>query len=251
MFVIPLVAVLLPVMIGQRYGLYVRRKSADVQDAPIGSVVGAALGLLAFMLAFTFDIVSNRYSDRKELLLQEVTDIRTTYLRAGLIPEPLRSESRKVLVEYVDLRVSLAKDFSNRDYGINRSQQILDSLWKGAETLAAQDKSSEAYSLYTGSVNDLVNLFNQRITLTFQYRIPETILYVLCIIAFFSMLTLGYQFGISGKENFTINLFLAIVFGAVMWLILALDHPETGLIQLNQQPVFVLQQQLHQSQNLK
>src|SRR5258707_6858630 len=149
MFLLPLIAVLIPVLIGQRYGLYVRKKSGEIQDSPVGSVVGAALGLLAFMLAFTFQIVDNRYDARKALLLDEVTNIRTTYLRAGLIPEPFRSDSKKALVEYVDMRVELARDISKLDYAKSRSQQILDSLWNYAEALASQDRSSEAYALFT------------------------------------------------------------------------------------------------------
>src|SRR5215813_4943397 len=128
-FLLPFIAVLLPVMIGQWYGLYVRKKSGEIHDSPVGSVVGAALGLLAFMLAFTFQIVDNRYDARKALLLDEVTNIRTAYLRAGLIPEPFSSDSRKILVEYVDVRADLARDVSKLDYAKSRSQQMLDSLW--------------------------------------------------------------------------------------------------------------------------
>lgn len=245
MFFLPLLAVLVPLYIGGRYGLHFRKKNGEVQDAPIGSVVGAALGLLAFMLAFTFQIVDNRYNSRKELLLEEVTTIRTAYLRAGLIPEPFRSATKKHLVDYVDVRVELANDISKIGYAKLRTEEILDSLWSFTEALAAEDRSSEVYSLYTTSVNDLVDLYNQRITVTLEYRIPQIILYVLFIIAFFSMLLLGYQFGVSGRQNFIVNLVLAFIFASVMWLILALDRPETGLIRVNQKPLFTLQKQLH------
>lgn len=77
-----------------------------------------------------------------------------------------------------------------------------------------------------------------------EYRIPPAILWVLTIITFLSMLALGYQFGISGKGSFRINLLLAIVFAMVMFLILALDRPETGLAKMNQKPMLTLQQQL-------
>ena len=81
--------------------------------------------------------------------------------------------------------------------------------------------------------------------MTLEYRIPPAILGVLFIITFLSMLALGYQFGISGKGSFRINLLLAIVFALVMFLILALDRPETGLAKLNQKPMFTLQKQIH------
>jgi hypothetical protein len=249
MFFIPVFTVLIPILIGQRLGLRSSKKLAEIQHAPVGSVVAAAFGLLAFMLAFTFQIASNRYDSRKQLLLDEVTNIRTTYLRAGLIPEPFQSGSRKLLVEYIDLRVELSNNISKLDTVLSRSQQILDTLWGYTETLAQQDRSSEVYALFTSSVNDLVDGFNQRITVTLEYRIPLIVLWVLFIISFFSMLVLGYQFGISGKGSFWVNLLLAIIFAVVIFLIMALDRPEKGLTKLNQAPVFKLQKQLKEKQS--
>src|SRR6188474_1951504 len=122
MFFLPFISVLIPILLGQRYGQYRKMKTEEVQHAPVGSVVGAAFGLLAFMLAITFQIAANRYDARKELLLQDVTNIRTAYLRAGLVPEPYRSNTKKFLVEYVDLRVDLANDLSTLNIGLSRSQ---------------------------------------------------------------------------------------------------------------------------------
>ena len=244
MFLLPFLAVLLPIFIGQRWGIFIRNKSSEIQSEPVGAVVTATFALLAFMLAFTFQIAANRFDARKQLLLDEVTNIRTTYLRAGLIPEPLRSETKKLLVEYVDLRIDLSRDISKLDAVMSRSQQILDRFWNFTETLAEQDRSSEVYALYTTSVNDLINNYNQRITMTLEYRIPAVILWILSIITIFSMITLGYQFGISGKGGFRISLVLAVVFALVIFLILVLDHPETGLAKLNQKPMLTLQQQL-------
>jgi len=244
MFFIPLMVVLIPIFIGQRYGIYRAKKSADIQHTPVGAVVGAAFGLLAFMLAFTFQIAANRYDARKGLLLDEVTNIRTAYLRAGLIPEPFRTETRKQLVEYVDLRLQLASDPSKLGLTMARSQQIPDSFWNYSENLGELDRRSENYALFISTVNDLVDNYNHRITMTLEYRIPVAILWVLFVITFLSMLALGYQFGISGKGSFRINLLLAIVFAMVMFLILSLDRPESGIAKLNQKPMLTLQHQL-------
>lgn len=248
MLLIPFLIVLIPIFIGQRYGIYISKKSTDIKDAPVGTVVGTAFGLLAFMLAFTFQIATNKYDARKGLLLDEVTNIRTTYLRAGLLQEPFRSDTKKLLVEYVDLRVELAKDTSTLRTALYRSQQILDTLWKCAEKLAEQDRSSEVYALFTTSVNDLVANYNQRVTMTLEYRIPSVVIWILVIVAFFSMLSLGLQFGISGKGYTSIKFLLAFIFAVVMLLILALDRPETGLAKLNQKPMLTLQKQLQAAQ---
>lgn len=247
MYLIPFFSVLVPILFGQGYGFYLKKKAVKVSDAPVGSVVVASLGLLAFMLAFTFQIVDNRYNERKKLLLDEVTAIRTTYLRAGLIPEPYKLKTRNLLIEYTDVRASIVNDLSPKklEHLRIRSQAILDSLWHYSEVLAAFDRSSEAFSLYTDSTNDLNEIYNQRVTYTFEYRIPFAILFILGVITLFSMFLLGYQFGISGKKNNVVAVIISIIFASLMWLILALDRPEQGFIRLNQQPIITLHKQLH------
>jgi hypothetical protein len=177
-----------------------------------------------------------------------VTNIRKTYLLADLVADPIRSGTKNLLVEYVDIRLQVANDISKLSHGMERSQQILDTLWNYSKKLAGEDRSSEIYALYTTSVNDLVDNYNQRITMTMEYRIPPAILFVLSVITFFSMFVLGYQFGISGKGNFGINLLLALIFTLVMFLILIIDRPETGVVKLNQKPMITLQHQLNAKQ---
>ena len=251
MFIIPLFAVLIPIFIGQRYGVYRSKKTPERETSSVGTIVSAALGLLAFLLAFTFQIAVNRYTDRKEMLINEVTTIRTAYLRSGLVPEPFLSETRKYLVEYTDLRVALAEDISELDKAMIRSEQILDTLWNYSERIAEQDRSSEAYSLYISSVNDLIDNYNQRVTISLEYRIPVSVLYTLTIITFLSMFTLGYQIGLSGRASFKLSVLLGIIFAIIIFLILALDRPELGLTRLNQKPMVKLQQQLHENVQMK
>lgn len=251
MFIVPLFAVLVPIFIGQRYGVYRSKKPPQTESAPVGTIVSAALGLLAFLLAFTFQIAVNRYADRKQMLIDEVTIIRTAYLRAGLVPEPFRAATRKLLIDYTNLRVELAKDISKLDLAMANTEDILDTLWIYSERIGEQDRSSEAYSLYISSVNDLVEKYNQRVTISLEYRIPVSVLYTLCIITFLSMFTLGYQIGLSGRGSLRLSVLLAIIFAIIIFLILALDRPELGLTKLNQKPMLKLQQQLNRDHQMK
>jgi len=248
MFLIPFFAVLLPLLIGQQLGVSSRKKSDEVPQIQISSVVVTAFGLLTLMIAFTFQIAASRYEARKQLLMDEVTKIRTGYLRAGLIPEPYRTNTKSLLIEYVDDRLQVAYDLEALGRALKRSQQILDSLWKYSEILAEQDRSSEAFALYIISVNEIIDAQNQRLTVALQYRIPRAVIISLFLIEIFSMLVLGYQFGISGKRNSKLNLVLALIFTVVIFLILVLDRPELGLSKLNQQPMQMLQEQMQGKQ---
>lgn len=244
MFLIPFFAVLIPLLIGQHLGVSARKKSDEVPHTQISSVVGTAFGLLALMIAFTFQIATSRYEDRKKLLMDEVTKIRTTFLRAGLTPEPYRSNTKSMLIEYVDTRLQVQYGLEGISHVLNRSQQILDSLWKYSEILAEQDRNSETFALYILSVNEMIDAQNQRLTVALQYRIPSAVIITLFVIEIFSMLVLGYQFGISGKGNSKLNIVLALIFTIVIFLILVLDRPELGLAKLNQKPMKTLQNQM-------
>jgi len=248
MFFLPLLCVMVAIYIGQIYGIYIIKKSPDLPKAAIGSIVSAVLGLLTFMLAFTFQIASSHYDARKTFILEEVSDVRTTYLRTELLKEPLRSGAQKLLTEYVDLWVDLSKDPSKIDTAISRSQKILDMLWNQVKSMPDTNRCSVEFSLYSTSVTKLIDSFNKRITLFVASRIPFAVLLVLYVGSFLSMMALGYQFGISGKGGFRVSLLLAFIFAMVIFLILALDHPETRLVKINQKPIITLQSQLHEKQ---
>ncbi|HLP27330.1 MAG TPA: hypothetical protein VK147_01740 [Candidatus Didemnitutus sp.] len=243
-FVIPFVVTILTIMLGEMMGRHHVKRYGTLDEGSISTVVGAAMALLAFLLAFTFQIVSDRLDTRRELLLDDVTNIRTTSLRAGLLPEPYRTRSRTLLKEYVNLRVELAGDVTKTYAVISRSHAIADSLWKYSEELSALDRSSESYSLYISSTNDLIEILNKRITMSLEYRIPETILWVLFAISTSTMLGLGFQFGAKGTGSMKLYIFWSVVFACVVWLILVLDRPETGMVRLSQEAVFRLQEEL-------
>ena len=247
MFFVPLFAILVPVWLGKRLGMYAKKKRGTIPDAPLSSMVGASLGLLAFMLAFVFQIVGGRYEKRKQLLLEEVADIRSSFLYAGLVPEPFRTSSRKMIITYVNVRINLGYQPTpgRLQEAKVTSQKILDSLWVYSEILAERDRGSEAYVLYAASISRLATLFNERISVGLNLRLHLAILCVITIVAFFSMLTLGYQFGIAGGVSNAVIVVLGITFAVVMWLIFALDRPEEGLIKVNPKAMLTLQQQLN------
>ena len=84
-FCLTVAMVLVSIWIGTFLGQRRRRKPDHEAEASLGAIISATLGLLAFMLAFTFGIAAERFQTRRQLLLEEVNAIGTTYLRAGLL----------------------------------------------------------------------------------------------------------------------------------------------------------------------
>ena len=104
-FLATVAVVLLAVEGGFRLGQYRRRRSEQEDRPPVGEMVAATLALLGFMLAFTFGLAASRFDVRRGLVIDEANAIGTTYLRAGLLPEPHRSDVQSLLREYVDVRL--------------------------------------------------------------------------------------------------------------------------------------------------
>jgi len=246
-FGITVVMVLLSIWTGAFLGNRRRRHPDLESESSFNTIIGATLGLLAFMLAFTFGIAADRYQIRKQLLLNEVNAIGTAYLRAGLLLEPHRSEVQELLREYVDIRANLARETTNQQIeklkeAFFRSEALQDQLWSHAVALAAADRSSEIDALFISSLNEVIDFHNSRVTVL-QYHIPTLIWYVLFFITILSMATVGFQSGLSGKSSFKMGIVLALTFSAVIFLIADLDRV-TGNLQVNQQPMFDLQKKL-------
>ena len=108
LFILTVVLVFGAILAGRAMGAWMKEKTGGTES--IGSVVGATLGFLAFLLAFTFNMAANRYDSRKSLMVEELNAIDATYRRAGLLPEQASIEIRSLLKEYIDLRISLAQD---------------------------------------------------------------------------------------------------------------------------------------------
>ena len=247
-FCLTFAMVLFAVWIGRFLGNR-RRSLPDHEDASsLGTIVGSTLGLLAFMLAITFGMAADRFQIRKQLLLDEVNAIGTTYLRAGLLQEPHRSEVIKLLREYVDLRANLSKEKPAEQIKkihevISRSEAIQNQMWSHAVAMARKDRNSEIDSLFISSLNDVIDYHNKRITVA-RYSISTPIWVALYFITILSMLMVGYQIGLSGKSNVKVIFLLALTFSAVVFLILDLDRAAEGRIKVSQQPMLELQKMM-------
>lgn len=238
-----ILVVMLSLETGYRLGHRSRRKSEGEKEAPISTMAGSVLGLVAFMMAFTFGIVSNRYEGRKNLVREEANCIGTAYLRADFLPDPDRAEAKALLKEYVADRLMVIDELRSGkrtlgDLGevISKAGRIHERLWGMAIMNAEKNMDSDVYSLYITSLNDLIDLHAMRVAVSLQARIPAGIWFSLGSLTMFGMVSIGYQMGIAGSRRSLVQGILAISFSIVIALIATLDRPDTTYITVSQQP---------------
>lgn len=240
------VVVLLSVFLGFRLAVWRRRRPAGKEEhAPegIGAVVAALFGLLAFMLAFTFGMAASRREARRDLLLDEVNSISTTYLRAGLLDESHCRDVRQLLRRYVDLRIDIAEHPELMVSALAEARSLHVQLWSHAEQLAAEElKNPDIVSLFVVSLNQTIDLQTSRVT-NFSYRIPLVVWLAFFILTVISAMSLGYSFGSqSDRCNWTVAAMLSISFATVVLLIFDLDRGAEGWLRISQQPMYELRQ---------
>ena len=247
-YIIIVIIILIAIRIGFMFGDYHRKKGGETALGPVNTVVGALMGLMAFLLAFIFGITASRYDAKKNLLLDEVNAIETTYKKAGLIVEPYRSSIRNNLREYVSIRLDLATNNASFDETIKTSERIFNSMWDNAAAYAREQPSNGAViSLMISSLNQLHELEIKRIAVATIYHIQPALWLSLYMLVILGMIGVGYLFGLSNRMNWFLFLILSLALSCVILIIATLDSSGTGRlrnIRINQKPMIDLQMRI-------
>ena len=237
-------AILLAVFeIGYRLGRWWQAKTPDEKEGPTGMLVGSLLALMAFLLAVTMGMASDRFDTRRGLVLEEANAIGTTYLRAGYLPQPQGATSRALLREYVPLRINTA-DRQQLTANFARSTEIHAELWAIAEDLARDMPESDLVGLYVETLNQTIDLHATRATAIVSARVPETVVILLIIGAALTMGMVGYSAGLTRRRSSLGAAVLVVVLAAVLTLVIDLDRPRDGFLQVSQQPLIDLAEQI-------
>jgi amino acid permease len=238
--ILPLAIVvsLVSVEVGYRIASYRQRGSLEEKESPVGGMVGATVGLLGFMLAFTFGIAGSRFEDRRQVLLSEANAIGTTYLRAAMLPEPIRTETQNLLREYVDVRLEAVQP-GRLNQALVKSEELHNKLWSRAVAATEKDRSVIT-GLFVQSLNEVIDLHAKRVMAGLRSRVPDIIWIVLFVLAILAMVMMGYHSGLAHSRRSIAVIALILGFSSVLYLIADLDRPGQGTLRVSQQSMIAL-----------
>ncbi|HSD14453.1 MAG TPA: hypothetical protein VLB74_07370 [Flavobacterium sp.] len=234
---------------GYRVGNRVHKKSDQEKESPVSGISGSILGLLAFILVFTFNIVSERYDTKRALVREDANAIRSAWLRSEFLEEPDRSNSQKLIKEYVNMRANLPnillpsqQTSAKIEKTIDKSSKIHSQLFDIAVANGKKDLNSDIGALYVEAINDIISTHYERVAVGWQARVPNGFWLVLFILIILSMFSVGYQMAIAGSSRSWSTLILVFSFSLVITLIAVLDRPQNNFIRVSQQPMIDLQE---------
>jgi len=239
------VATLLCVEAGYRAGRRAHAYSPHENESVVGAMAGGMLGLLAFMLAFTFGMAESRYDRRRLAVIEEATIIGTTYLRAQLLPEAQATTSLRLLREYIDIRIQAAQEPATYQRAVQRSEEIHGLLWSEVRAISASHVDSEIFALYVETLNEMIDMHLSRISAGVRARVPNGIWLGLGILTALSMVALGYQSGLVSERRSRAAGLLVLAFSIALSLIIDLDRPQKGLVRVGQQAMLDAQRSIH------
>lgn len=218
--------------LGRRIAQWHASKGAEVTGSR--AVEGAVFGLLGLLIAFTFSGATNRFENRRTLIVQEANAITTAYLRLDLLPPETQPQLREDFRQYVDARVAVYRAIANdgpvRD-AVLHVDALQDQIWKKAVNASQLSKERPA-GLVLPAINAMIDITTTRAVAN-QTHPPWVVYAMLVILALICAGLAGY--GMTGDRMVrrTHSIAFAAVLTATIWVIVDLEFPRAGFIRID------------------
>lgn len=218
-----------------------QRKQEDLvekREKTAGTLTGAMLAFLGFMLAISISMADSKFQERRKLVLDEANAISTSSLRAQAIGGVHGTEIVHLLESYTKLRLEFyeaGEDKAKLQKVYDQSQIVQKSIWEHASAIAKAAPTNISGILLV-SLNQTFDLGTSR-RWVLEVRIPPYVINLLLVFSLLSMGIMGYYFGICGIYHPVLSgiLFVALTF--MILLIMDLDRPRSGYIKPEQSPL--------------
>ena len=233
-FVGMVIVVLAASEIGFHIGIRLQDRGSNPGESRMtSSVVGGMLGLVAFLMAFSIGITISHHSERKNMVITEANAIGVAWLRAGFLDEADAKLMRKLLHEYAEVRIAASHQEVELPVALKRSEQIHGELWVIIERSVRQGNDSDIMASLVDAVNDVIKTHSLRLTAVHK-RLPSILGIVLITSTILSFLLVGVASSADRKRDTPAIFLFAIVFTAVLMIMVDLDRPQQGTLRVSQ-----------------
>lgn len=234
---------LVAIEIGYRIGH--RLNSPNIEGTRIltNATLASMLGLLALLLGFTFSMSIQRFDNRSDHVINEANAIGTASLRVNLLPKPLKEEAKKLMDQYTELRIDSGKikltSDGQRLEGHFEAEQVQDQLWALGLKAVEIDARPTISGLFIQSLNTLIDTYGSRVAAV-NKRIPPPVIILLFVVTIITTLVMGFASGLHRSRSILSMLGLSILITLTIFLIVDMERPRRGLIQVDQDTLYEL-----------
>jgi hypothetical protein len=179
-----------------------RRHAARVSGDSdgIGTMVGAMLGLLAFVLALTLNFADGRFSERRTGALAEANAIGTSWLRAKAIAHPRAALIAHELEDYAAIRAAFVRAPADEAVieDINRRTAAMQTLIWGHMSAIVRDRADPVVTSLMSSLNETFDAATS-VRFAYDFHMPGELFWLLIGMATVGMAALGFLLGLKER----------------------------------------------------
>lgn len=226
--------------IGYRGHLWLLHRAGETESESHEYLLAAVLGLLALLLGFTFSLALNRYEARRVMVVEEANALSTAWLKTQLLEPSKEAAIKALLRDYLDVRLDWSEAPAAPDNAA-RTRDLQQKLWAATGQALRSDPNPQLSRGLMDTMNESFDLATARVEAR-SAHVPNRVLSVLLLYATLSAAMLGYTAAAKGRPQRIATSAVMVLLTLAMVMILDIDRPRDGSIQVSQQPLEDLKQ---------
>ena len=210
----------------------ISRMSADPEGfrKGVGAIEATTFALLGLLIAFTLWGASGRLDTRQNLMAEEANAIVTAYMRVKMLPQESQQRLRESFRRYLEIRLDWYRNLADprsaeKDKAIAASIQA--EIWNEAVSACRNQDFQGATMLLLPAINNMIDTTNN-VRMSAKMHMPETIFWLLFILAITSSLIVGYGMAGQKKRNWTHTLAYCAIIAFTVFVILEFEYRRYG-----------------------
>ncbi|MGH8027757.1 MAG: hypothetical protein ACREO0_13635 [Pseudoxanthomonas sp.] len=218
---------------GRRVGMAALRKHPQ-DGAKGGATEATVFALLGLVVAFTFSGAGARFEARRALITEETNNIGTAYLRLDLLATDAQPALREMFRSYTSLRSNppALGDRAVADAWYARASEMQQRIWRDSLTAAQRPESaSQATMLLMPALNAMIDITTTR-QMAMRNHPPSAIFILLAGLSLTGSFLVGHATANVKSGGWMQKILFAAVVSLAMYLILDLEFPRAGWIQV-------------------
>lgn len=237
---LPLIALITLILItlcnwlGYIYRQWQLKKYPNLQHGSLGAIEGALLGLMTLMLAFSYGIAATRYETGRQLIVDESKIVTVAIHRCDLYPDSVRNILLANYKDYVESRITyytVGIDQDKIDASLKDGRNSLDKI-RAVVVGLAQNQANQFRSYLMIPALDNVEDVATSSEAARLSKLPQIILWMLLILTIASSFLVGFA-NTGNRKNVIMLAVFAVMTTAAFYLVIELDHPRQGFINLD------------------
>ena len=207
----------------------------------IGIVDGPILAIYGLLLAFSFYGATQRFDERRKLIIEETIALATAFRQTDLLSTEDQPIVQKMLRDYVESQSQLRNRTIEGEMheGLYRySRESFERLWDAAVEATSNPRARDASAALLGTLEDIGAISARSSTAPYLHP-PLAISMVLLLLSLVSSFLLGYQASTIRRKSWVhLGLFVAFL-AVVTYLVVDLEYPRVGAIRIGDMQEFL------------